>query len=88
MLSRIVGKLCEADLIVRVTDPEDGRAVRLQTTTAGADLHLRAQDQRAALLSERLQHSSAAEIAALVAALPALETVASRQAAAGAGAAR
>jgi DNA-binding MarR family transcriptional regulator len=78
MLSRIVGKLCEAELILRVTDPGDGRAVRLQTTDAGAQLHRRAQDQRASLLSERLRHASPEQIAALMAALPTLELVTAR----------
>lgn len=76
MLSRIVGKLGEADMIVRVADPDDGRAARVQVTRAGVQLHHRAQSQRTAVLSQRLRDATPAQIATLIAALPTLEIVA------------
>jgi DNA-binding MarR family transcriptional regulator len=78
MLSRIVGKLGEADLIARVAHPEDGRAVLVEATATGHDLHARAQELRSQLLSDRLRQLSPSQAAELLAALPALETLATR----------
>lgn len=78
MLSRIVGKLSDADLVVRIAHPDDGRAVVVETTAAGRKLHQRAQEQRSTLISARLQSLPEGQAAQLVAALPALEALAAR----------
>jgi DNA-binding MarR family transcriptional regulator len=76
MLSRIVGKLRDADLIARVAHPDDGRAVLVEATAAGRELHVRVQGQRSRVLSDRLHQVSPTQAAELLAALPALETLA------------
>lgn len=78
MLSRVVGKLSDAGLIERIAHPDDGRAVVVQTTAAGRKLHLRVQDQRSKAIAARLQNMPEAQAAQLLAALPALETLAAR----------
>jgi DNA-binding MarR family transcriptional regulator len=78
MLSRIVGKLSDADLIERVAHPDDGRAVVVQTTAAGRDLHERVQEQRSKAIAARLENMPDLQAAQLLAALPALEALAAR----------
>lgn len=78
MLSRIVGKLSDASLIERIADPDDGRAVVVQTTAAGRKLHARVREQRSKALAARLQNMSESQAAQLLAALPALEALAKR----------
>ena len=78
MLSRIVGKLSEADLIERITHPDDGRAVVVQTTAAGRKLHERVQVQRSNAIAVRLEKMPDLQAAQLLAALPALEALAAR----------
>lgn len=76
MLSRIVGKLVDAGLLRRVPDPQDGRAARVEATTAGADLHERRRLERTHLLMTLLDQISARDAGALIDALPALEALA------------
>jgi DNA-binding MarR family transcriptional regulator len=78
MLSRVVGKLSDADLIERIADPDDGRAVVVQTTAAGRTLHERVQDQRSKAIAARLEKMPDLQAAQLLAALPALEALAAR----------
>jgi DNA-binding MarR family transcriptional regulator len=78
MLSRIVGKLSDADLIERIADPDDGRAVVVQTTAAGRKVHERVQDQRSKAIAARLEKMPDLQAAQLLAALPALEALAAR----------
>ncbi len=78
MLSRIVGKLSDADLIERITHPDDGRAVVVQTTAAGRKLHERVQEQRSKAIAARLENMPDLQAAQLLAALPALEALAAR----------
>lgn len=78
MLSRIVGKLSDADLIERIAHPADGRAVVVQTTTAGRKVHQRVQDQRSRAIIARLENMHDLQAAQLLAALPALEALAAR----------
>jgi DNA-binding MarR family transcriptional regulator len=78
MLSRIVGKLGDADLIARVAHPADGRAVLVEATASGHDLHARAQEQRSEVLAARLAQLTPGQAAELLALLPALETLATR----------
>ena len=76
MLSRVIGKLDDAGLIRRVPDPRDGRAALVEPTAAGRRMKQRMQERRNAALSEALSGLSEDEDAALVAALPALEALA------------
>ena len=76
MLSRVVGKLAEDDLLTREPDPQDLRSVRLQVTPHGREVHARIKTQRAALVAELARRLSPAEHATLLAALPALEHLA------------
>jgi DNA-binding MarR family transcriptional regulator len=75
MLSRIVGKLEDAGLIARTTDPDDRRAIRVETTAAGAKLRRRLLTERSRLLTQRLDGLPDDEVARLIAALPALEAL-------------
>ncbi|SHK68985.1 DNA-binding transcriptional regulator, MarR family [Pseudonocardia thermophila] len=76
MLSRIVGKLAEAGLVERTPDPADARAVLLAVTPAGGDLHRRLRAERTRLLAEHLATLPDTETTRLMAALPALEALA------------
>jgi DNA-binding MarR family transcriptional regulator len=78
MLSRIVGKLNDADLIERIAHPDDGRAIVVQTTGAGRELHARVQEQRSNAIAARLENMPDLQAAQLLAALPALEALAAR----------
>jgi DNA-binding MarR family transcriptional regulator len=78
MLSRIVGKLHDGQLIARVAHPDDGRAVVVQVTAAGRKLHQRVQALRSKALADRLERIPADQAAELLAALPALEALAAR----------
>lgn len=78
MLSRIAGKLSDAELIERIAHPDDGRAVVVQTTAAGRKLHERVQDQRSKAIAARLEKMPDLQAAQLLAALPALEALAAR----------
>jgi DNA-binding MarR family transcriptional regulator len=78
MLSRIVGKLHDGELIARVAHPDDGRAVVVQATAAGRKLHQRVQALRSKALADRLERVPAGQSAELLAALPALEALAAR----------
>ena len=76
MLSRIVGKLEESDLLQRRTDPGDGRAALVEVTETGHALHLRLRDERTQLLTVRLATLPRPRAVELLAALPALEALA------------
>lgn len=76
MLSRIVGKLEVAGLLLRTPDPEDGRAALVEVTDSGRELHLRLRAERTAVLAARLTALDPEEVSALLAALPALEALA------------
>jgi DNA-binding MarR family transcriptional regulator len=73
--TRLVAELEARGLVGRSVDPDDGRAFRIQVTTAGADAILRARTARAKVVAELLSGLSAAELAGIEAALPALEKV-------------
>src|SRR5580704_9940774 len=77
MLSRVVGKLDSFGLIRRLRDPDDFRAARVEGTPEGRDAYDRISAQRAAIISECVADLPAEQAAALVAALPALENLAS-----------
>jgi len=77
MLSRVVGKLDSFGLIRRLRDPDDFRAARVEGTPQGRDAYERVSAQRAAIISECVVGLPAEQADALVAALPALENLAS-----------
>jgi DNA-binding MarR family transcriptional regulator len=76
MLSRVLGKLEADGLVVRSAAEADRRAVRVSTTPAGRSLQQRLRRQRSQLLAARLTELSSQQAGQLLAALPALETLA------------
>ncbi|BBG02409.1 MULTISPECIES: MarR family winged helix-turn-helix transcriptional regulator [Pseudonocardia] len=76
MLSRLAGKMEAAGLLVRDTDPADGRAVRVAATEAGIAEHTRQREERARLLAEHVDGLPDGHAEGLRAALPALEALA------------
>ena len=78
MVSRIVGKLAAAGLIERAADPDDRRAALISVTPAGRRLLVRIRRERRRGLDEGLEGMTEAEKAALIDALPALESLARR----------
>jgi DNA-binding MarR family transcriptional regulator len=73
MLSRVVGKLTELELIRRLPDPDDLRAALVEITPAGADLRKRILGRRTERISECLDRLPAGGADTVLAALPALE---------------
>jgi DNA-binding MarR family transcriptional regulator len=76
MLSRVLAHLEEAGLIERAPDAADARSTVARATTAGKRLIGRLRARRAAVLRDRLADLPAEQVAALAAALPALEALA------------
>jgi len=76
MLSRVVGRLDEIGLIVRTPDPDDLRSASLTATDEGRQAYERILAQRAETVSRSAGRLTAAEHAALIRALPALERLA------------
>jgi DNA-binding MarR family transcriptional regulator len=76
MLSRVIGKLDSFGLIKRLRDPDDFRAARVEATPEGQLRHERIAAQRSAIISDCADGLPAEQQAALVAALPAFETLA------------
>jgi DNA-binding MarR family transcriptional regulator len=76
MLSRVVGKLDSFELIRRLRDPDDFRAARVEVTNKGKDAYERISAQRAAILSDCVAELPAEQAEVLIAALPALENLA------------
>ena len=76
MLSRIIGKLEATGLLRRSADPADGRVAHVETTPAGTALHLRLRAERTDLLNRQLAAMPQDQAARLLAALPALESLA------------
>jgi DNA-binding MarR family transcriptional regulator len=73
--TRIVAELETRALVARKVDPDDGRAFRIEITSAGMDAILRARTARAKVVADLLGGLTAGEIAEIEAALPALEKV-------------
>jgi DNA-binding MarR family transcriptional regulator len=76
MLSRVVSKLVGDGLIRRQADQTDQRAVHVEGTKAGAALHQRIKDRRTAIISACLEQLPARHSQDLLAALDALEALA------------
>jgi DNA-binding MarR family transcriptional regulator len=76
MLSRVVAALADDGLLLRASDPADRRAAVVDATPAGRRLREKIHRERNTVLGGRLEALSPAERASLIAALPALETLA------------
>lgn len=76
MLSRVLAILCERGLVRRIADASDRRATLVEATAAGRKLRERMRRERNAKLEPLLEELTAKERSALVAALPALESLA------------
>jgi DNA-binding MarR family transcriptional regulator len=75
MLSRVVAALDEAGLVRRRTDPDDRRAGLLEVTASGRRTHDRLRAERGRVLTAGLERLQSEDLAALEAALPALESL-------------
>ncbi len=73
MVSRIVGRLDELDLIRRRQNPDDLRAAWVEITPEGRRMTERIRDSRGQVVSDCLGRLDPADRAAIDAALPALE---------------
>lgn len=82
MLSRVIGKLDQAGLMRRIPDPADQRAARVEITPEGQCINERIKRQRAALVSGCVAQLPAQQAATLSRAIPALEALVDRLAAA------
>lgn len=76
MLSRVVAKLVDDGLATRLPNPADQRAVQLEATDAGHDVHLRIIKSRTETVARILDGLSPDVTNALHDALPALEALA------------
>lgn len=76
MLSRVVAKLVDDGLATRLPNPADQRAVQLEATDAGHDVHLRIIKSRTDTVARILDGLSPDVTDALHDALPALEALA------------
>jgi DNA-binding MarR family transcriptional regulator len=75
LLSRIVGKLEERELVVREQDGDDRRVAHVIPTEKGRALHARIRGERTDALSLALDSLSEQELATLIDALPVLESL-------------
>jgi DNA-binding MarR family transcriptional regulator len=71
-MTALVGRLADAGLVQRHTDPGDGRAVLIALTPAGAALLDRRREDRAARLAGPLAELADDDVRAISTALPAL----------------
>lgn len=76
MLSRVVAKLVDIGLLSRLPDPADQRAVQLEATDTGREVHQRILASRTATVAQILDGLSPDVTDALLEALPALEALA------------
>ena len=76
MLSRVVQRLEADGLLLRRSDPEDGRAATVEVSAAGRRLFERMRRERTGALAELIDELTIKERAALSAALPVLEHLA------------
>ena len=76
MLSRVIGALTSAELIVRTPDPADLRAWQVAATPAGTRMHERIKNARAQVVSESADRLPAEQVEVIIAALPALDALA------------
>jgi DNA-binding MarR family transcriptional regulator len=74
-ITRIVADLEARGLVVRATDPLDGRASLIAVTVKGSEAVAEAKAARSEATSELLDVLEAADLASVAAALPALESM-------------
>lgn len=74
-MSRVLAALDEQGLVLRTVDPDDARGVRITLSEKGAQALQEVRSQRTALLARRLARLDEAQLAAVGAALPALESL-------------
>ena len=72
-ITRVVAELENRGLVERSDDPADGRAFLIQVTAEGQEALLRARQARADVVSGMLADLEPEQVAAIQAALPALE---------------
>lgn len=73
LLSRVIGKLCDAGLVRRRVDPDDARAWLIEMTPAGSKEHQRIRAERGRLLRVGLESLEPSDAARLRESLPVLE---------------
>jgi len=78
-MTQLIGRLQDAGLVRREADPADGRVVQVGLTDRGRDLLARRRAVRAERLAAILDQISPEDRAALAAALPAIDALASAQ---------
>jgi DNA-binding MarR family transcriptional regulator len=78
-MTQLVARLQEAGLVTRSADPSDGRVVQVRITDAGRAVLAERRAVRAERLAGMLADLSAADRAALAAALPAMDALAAAQ---------
>jgi DNA-binding MarR family transcriptional regulator len=71
--TRLVAELESQGFVTRETDPADGRAILISITPAGIETIASARAARAAMIAELFERLEPHEVAAITAALPALE---------------
>jgi DNA-binding MarR family transcriptional regulator len=76
MLSRVIGRLQELELISRTPDPADLRSASVASTPAGQQVDQQIKARRAAAVAKNLELLTADQVRALAEALPALEALA------------
>jgi DNA-binding MarR family transcriptional regulator len=76
MVSRVVGRLDELQLVERVQDPKDLRAATVEITSTGRSTSERIREERGNVVSDRLGRLSEEDRLAIMTALPALEALA------------
>jgi len=76
MLSRVVGRLTELDLIQRDPNPEDLRVIQVEATEAGREVHERVKLLRTEAIGACLDQLPDKSARQIIDALPALEELA------------
>lgn len=76
LLSRIVAKLEEKELVAREQDADDRRVAHVSATAKGRELLARIRSERTDALSQALDNLDEDELEALTRALPVLESLA------------
>jgi DNA-binding MarR family transcriptional regulator len=74
-MTRVLSSLSERGLVTRQPDPTDARSVRVSLSPAGLETLARIRSERTALLGARVARLTDEQRAALIAALPALESL-------------
>ncbi|HEX6523476.1 MAG TPA: MarR family transcriptional regulator [Streptosporangiaceae bacterium] len=76
-MTQLIARLQDADLVSRTSDPDDGRAVQVRITTEGKAMLAHRRTVRAERLAGLLDRLTAADRAALAAALPVIDALTS-----------